>query len=271
MPLPSQNALKTQIILLLTGRPVMRAAQVHAALDAECSLQAVYKELRGLMAEGIVRKIGRDYALNASWVLQMQAFTHRLAAACFSETAGVPIATHRKKQVWKFDNMLDMNDFWSHLDLYLVRHAENKAMLGWNPYLWFHLFQSSLEDRFMKSMRIAGGKMHIIIGSDCALNRRLKGLFDRNKVVSSFGPGPFRGEMDTYYNVIGTHLITVRLGARTAQRVESLFLGGGAPDVSEMARLFMRDGKCTLILENNPGKAEAMRRKFSAYFGLPFA
>jgi len=272
MFLPNPESIKSRILLQFRKKPVLSAAEIHAALGRKCSLQAVYQELRSLGREGIVRKIKKSYALDASWVLQLQAFANRLAATAFSEAAGAPISS-AKRQIWKFSSLPDMDDFWSHVILYLVRHARRKIMLDWSPYAWFHLLHADREEMFLKSLRMAGSRKYTILGSSCFLNLWATKFFQPQQVVHSLAPGPFRAQMDTHLVIIDEHVITVRLAPQTARRMQDVYENTRSFEelpLAEVMQLFTREGHCTFILEHNPAKAQRLRRKFEIYFGRTF-
>ncbi len=274
MILPNSHLLKHRILYLFRQKPALTAEKIQNLLaksDKSCSLQAVYKELRGLMEEGIVQKIGTTYALHATWVLQLQAFAARLATVTFSDKDGFAQLMHQKKrQSWKFDSLLAMNDLWAHLFVYLARHAKNKDLLAWNPHLWFHLFQREREDRFLKSILAMGCRFHVMVGGTHFLDQWAKELFDKNGVVYSQTRGPFYGDTKNYFNVIDDHILTLKLTDATDRRLAQVY---GATQnaeqffASDLINVFMRDGHCTLSLEYNPKKAERLRCLFSNYFG----
>ena len=120
MTLPDPDTLKTKIILLFMERPLWRALSIHQKLPAY-SLQAVYKELRGLCEQGIVQKVRQDYSINSVWVLQLQVLASKMAKTCFGASSSVPVLEPQGSASWKFNNLLDMNDFWGHMVLHLMR------------------------------------------------------------------------------------------------------------------------------------------------------
>lgn len=274
MTFPNQHLTKTHIIERFQSKPLWTAAELHGHLSQHhpCTLQAVYKELRALSRENIVRKIGKNYTLNASWIIHMQAFMHRVTNTCFSQEAGIAsLALNKRKQSWKFESLMDMNDFWAHLFVHLAKHSPDKNLFLWNPYLWWWIFQTDMEDQFTKSVRMMGRQMYTIIGRDCFLNRWGERYLDKNGLVRSFAKGPFHNQMNQNYNVLGNHIITATLAPHTHTRIEKLFHETRSMEdllLSDIMSLFSREGDCTLTLENNPEKAQRMRSQFIRFFGI---
>ncbi len=277
MTLPNPDLLKHRILYLFRRKPALTAEQMRAILaksGTDFSIQAIYKELRSLIAEGIVQKVGATYTLQTPWVLQFQAFAARLAATAFNDKEGMAaLMRQSKRQNWQFDSLLAMNDLWAHLFIYLARHAKRKQILAWNPHLWFHLFQREKEDRFLKSILALGCRFHVMVGGRRFLDEWAKELFDKNGVIYSQAPGPFHGDTKTYFNVIDDHILTVRLADSTDRRLEEAYRTTASAEqffASDLIGIFMRDGHCTLSLEYNPKKAAKLRVTFSSYFGDDF-
>lgn len=247
--------------------------QMHKS-GCQCTLQAVYKEFRSLIADNIVQKIGKTYMLNASWVLELQKFSNQLVKSVFGERAGpFLLASQGKKQIWTFNSLLELNDFWAHLDLYLVKISENKNIMTWNPYLWFFLFHTKTEEKFFKSIKMLGAQFVVIVGGNNFLNRIGGEFYHRNDVIYSYNPEPFQTKMDMYLNIIGDYVVSVKLAKNVYQKMDDLYRSTKSmatisiPDITE---LFMKEGKSKLTLEYNPQKAGQLRRKFSRHFGEEF-
>jgi hypothetical protein len=277
MTLPFQDTIRVRLIMLFRKYPVMTVAEACSALNKgqnTCTLQAVYKEFRMLAADNMVQKVGKSYTLNASWVLQLQLFSNRLVKSVFSEEVGpFLLASHGQKQVWKFNSLLELNDFWAHLDLYIVRTIPHKTILAWNPYVWFFLFHAKAEETFLKSLKMLGGQFCVIVGGDNFLNRLAIDFYHKHDVLYSYSPPDFAMRMDTNVNVVGDYIVTVKMGKSAHQKMDALYKQTTSmatisiPDITE---LFVREGQSTLTLEYNPQKAAKIRRVFSRHFGGDF-
>lgn len=273
MLLPNQHLLKTQIIDLFRKTPHLSATEIHRQLQTPCSLQAVYKELRSLMAENILQKVKTTYVLNAQWAIHLQAYAHALTQSCFSDDAGIPLLIRKKRQSWKFSNIFEMDDFWGHIFLYLARQCKKKHILTWNPYLFFVLFKNKNEQQFLNSLRLAGKQFTVIVGPDHFLNRWASKDYDKYKVLYRFTSDIFMNEMDTYYSIFDEHVITMRLAPETFQKLHDLYNNTESFKdfaMSDFSMFFTQQGHCTLTVEHSHEKANRLRRKFSRYFGEEF-
>lgn len=273
MVLPNKTSLKAQIIDLFRKQPRMSAKDIHGALR-QCTLQAIYKELRSLLAEGIVQKIGTDWTLNISWILQLQALSSRLASTYFKNPSVVPAIPKGGKLRWSFRNLLDLDDYWAYLLLYLLRTGSSKTMTSWNPFLWFNVFHTEHEDRFFNSVRLIGGRAYTIIGRDCFLNRWATQFLKKNEVIHAFATSPFRDQLDLYFNVVDDYILSVRLSRNTDRKLQQLFADTKSfedLDLVGFSNLLMKQGRGTMTLEHNPPKAARLRKQFGIYFGEDFS
>lgn len=273
MALPNKTSLKSEIIGLFRKYPALTAKEIHDHCP-KFSLSAVYKELNALADETILIRIGKSWAPQLSWVLQLQAYAAKLAATSFNSTQVMSALIAHGKQSWSFNSLLEMNDFWASLYLYLMRKERIRYGLCWNPYLWFYLFQEEQEDRFHKSMLLMGGRMILMAGSECFLNRGAIPFLEKNQVSYSFAPGPYQNMMDTYYNVLGNYVITVKLAQKTAQALNRIFASAHSYEdmaLGSLLSIFTKEGHATLMVEHNPSKAARIRKQFENYFGEDFS
>jgi len=262
--------------MLFGTRSLWSAQDLMAALkkkNISCTLQAVYRELRALIRENIIHKVGKAYVLNTHWVLRMQAFCNVAARASFSEEGGLFLLAAKKKQTWRFESLLDMDILWGHIVLYFIRHSQDKIMLGWHPYSWFYLFHNKNEEEFNKSLRFMGGRFYLIVGNSCFVNRWATQFMIRDKIFFSLAPGPFRNKMDMFMTITGDHIVTVKMAPETARRLADIFENTQNIEslpLGTLTELFTKEGHCTLTLEHNPKKSQTLRAKFSRYFGEKF-
>lgn len=273
MPIPNENALKTKLLLLFGGKALWTVKELHATLfekGTNCTIQGIYRELRALIAENIIHKVGDSYILNSHWVLRLQAFANLASRNVFSESGGLFLLPQQKKQTWKFESLLDMDILWGHIVLYYLRNSDDKIKLGWHPYSWFYLIHSENERLFQQSLRFMGGRFYLIVGNSCFVNRWASQFMARDKIIYSMSPGPFKNKMDTYITVTGDHIVTVKMKPETYKRISDLFENTRNIEslpIGDLTDLFTKHGHCTLTLEHNPQKAKSLRAKFSEYFG----
>lgn len=273
MVLPSSSRLKTLILEMFVKHPTLRAETILSILNKsgkKYTIQAVYKELRHLIAEGALQHINKTYTVNGVWALQLQAFSNQLVTTAFKRSSVIPILKDGETTKWHFNNLLDMNDFWGHVALHLIDVSDDKNIFAWNPHLWFWVVTPHREERFYKSLSEINGQFFVVVGGKNFLNMTAAPYFKRNKnIFASFDSRPFRDKMNTYYNVIGDYIITVRLHAKAYTGLDRIFsttTDYSKLDLDALTHLLIREGNSTFQIEKNAVKAKKLKQKFLRHF-----
>lgn len=236
------------------------------------TLQAVYKELRKLQNGGVVVKLKHAYSLRLPWILDFVSLADTISNTYLDSPSLTSILPDRhKKEIWHFNNLMKLNNFWSHVLLTLIQQSKKKTLLGWNPHPWFHIIQTKQEEQYIKSLGIAKGKLYLIIGGNTYLDRWAERFFNKKVVEYSFGKSVFEKDRSTYVNVIDDYIVTVKLDGKTTQLIESLYKNtNSAEQINISATLAVFNGKVksSLWLEKNPQKAEILKNRFNRFFGI---
>lgn len=275
MILHVKENLEELIVRLLAKRPRVSANGIHqeiAGQGKKYSLQAVYKGLKKLQAGGVAVKMKQGYSLRLPWVLDFAALADEMSHAYLDRlTLDSILPSHGKKEIWHFNNLLKMNDFWSHILLTLLQQSRRKVLLGWNPHPWFHLAQTKQEEQYIKALGLAQSRLYLVIGGNTHLDRWAEKFFDKKVVVHAFAKNFIAKDQSVYLNVIDDYIITVKLDAKTTQAIDGLYSQTGSAEALDVARvmaIFNGKVKASVWLEKSPSKAEAIRRKFSRFFGI---
>lgn len=238
------------------------------------TIQAVYKTLNKLIDGGVVVKVGKFYSLRIPWVLEFVNLTD-LIRSTYLESPLVKgiLPDNNKKEIWHFDNLLRLNDFWSQILLILIQQSKKKVLLGYNPHPWFHLIQTKQEEQYIKSINLAKGKLYLIIGGRTHLDKWAEKFFDKKVVTHSFGKSIFEEKGEDYVNVIDDYVLTVKLDNQTTRAIDDFYNNTSSMDkidLSGMLNIFHRKVKASIWLEKNHEKAEKIRGRFQKFFGIKF-
>lgn len=276
MPLPSPNSVKTKIIHLFENKAELQAKEIYTLVNNKkfsCSLQSVYKELNALAKDGIIRKRGKFYSLDSTWIVQLNNFSEKLAKGYFSKKAIISLPETGESYKWVFKNLLDLNDFWGHTLLHIIKNVDHEDILLWYPNVWFYVLDTHKEDRFWKTLSLTHSQTYAIIGNVCFLNQWAEKMLNRNGVNTSLAESPFQNKQSYYYNVVGDYLVTVRLAPIITQQIHRIFQETKSfedIDISSLIQAFTNTKNCSVIIENNPLKAKKMTKKFEQFFGKKF-
>ncbi len=277
MILQADKNLEDYLVELLVERPksgVFEMREVLSKMGKKYTVQAIYKGLRKLQSGGIVVKVGRDYSLRIPWVIGLKNVSDQAYKNYFESPSITSLLPEiGKKEIWHFNNLLKLNDFWSQILLLLVQQSKNKILLGYNPHTWFHLVQTEQEDQYLKSVGFAGGKLYLVIGGKTYLDKWAQIYFDRNVVKFSFAKSSFEESGSDYVNVIDDYVVTVKIDHKTSDVIDKLYsetLSIEEINIGEILRIFNGDVKASIWVEKNPEKAKKIKRKFKDFFGVDF-
>src|SRR3989344_1994433 len=269
--------LQERIIGALGQKPFLTVAELEKHINRsgkqEYSAKAFYKELRLLRENGVVVTTQRKHALRLPWVLETLSFSEILERNYVNHPSLPGLNSLERKWVWRFGDLLTMNDFWSHLLLVLIQQSKKKVLLGWNPHPWFHLVQTKQEEQYVRALKRARSKLHLIVGGNTYLDRWAEQFWDKGVVEYSFGKSPFEKERSTYVNVIDDYVITVKLDPKVAAEIDRIYAETRSLDTLDLPgilSLFRNKTRVMIRLEKNALKAKKIKTKFKRYWGINF-
>jgi hypothetical protein len=266
------------IIRILAGTQGLAAGALReratTVAGREYSIQGVHKELNKLQKEGVVYKVGGAYGLRLPWVLEFISQADTMADTYVERPQLAHILSDTdKKEIWHFTDLLKLNDFWGHVLVALVQQSKSKVLLGWNPHPWFHLAQTKQEDQYMQALKRAQAKLYLIVGGSSVLDKWTEKFWEKGIVQYSFGKSSLHGERATYLNVIDDYVLTIKLDARTAKAIDTLYDDTKSMndiDMQGILSIFCGKTKATMWLEKNPVKAKNIKTRFKKYWGIDF-
>lgn len=277
MLLQAKENLEELIVKLLAERPGLLALDIHKEVvksSRKYTLQAIYKELRKLQAGGVVVKSGQKFSLRLPWAMEFTSMAETIVRSYLDNPSLMSILPDiNKKEIWHFNNLLKMNDFWGHLLLILIQQSKKKILLGWNPHLWFHLVQTKQEEQYIKSLGLAKGKLYLIVGGNSYLDKWAEKFLNKKLVQYFFGKSDFEKDYSKYFNVIDDYLLTIKLDEKMARMIERLYQRTKSAediDFPTVFNIFNRKTNASIWLEKNPKKAGVIRGRFKRFFGVDF-
>ena len=274
MLLQKRSTLEELIVRTLAKHPAMSAKEILVSISAtgfDFTLRGVYKELSKLENDEIVFKVKKKYRLRLTWLINLLAFADA-AYDAYTEANHLAelLDASDSKIVQSFNNLHKLDLYWVQLMIALHKIYPDKVMCLWCPFQWFHLVHHYTVDQFYRAVDLSGGKRYHIFGSDTYLDKLALNNFPK-EAVYSFAESPFKEETNKYYTVIGQHVLTVKLDRETTGKIAELFgTINSAADFNQakVAAALLAPVKASLAIEQNEGKAQRLKKKFSNYFGV---
>ena len=273
MLLGTRQKLAEEIVQCFRSNPYLSAAQIFQRIKVkkQISERAVFKELAGLVDEGVLVRVKGRYAIKITWILELLHLGDELTKqSLHPQSLDLQIPKSGEKLRWRFRDIRRMDTFWVQLMFVLFSISATKRMYVWCPHFWFHLLDLKKELQAMRAMQKGGNKHFLIIGSDSFVDRLPTQYWNRKVYEWSYSPGPFEGQKRSYINVIDDFILTALFSSEFVQSLDSLCEKiKGKHDLAaiDLRKFFESPALVTLTLEHSPNKAKRLQRVFKEYFG----
>jgi hypothetical protein len=274
MLLKSFQDLRGTLVLLLADCPGSTALQLHERLGRRgriYTLRAVYKELRFLEEQRVVVKTKKTFGLQLIWLINMTVLLNRAYRSYLTQTnVSELVPFSGKSELNKFPDLDRLDHFWMQVIVILQRFYKDEPMFVSKPHQWFHLSHEDLVDNYFDALNVLQVKQYHLIGRDCYVCRFGARKIPTESAIVLFSARAFISGMNVYYTLIGKHLLTVRLEAGFAQRMDELFCRienleqMKAQHVKEFMR---RKVQSTLKIEYGTPKVARIRSLLEDIFG----
>lgn len=273
MPLKLRDTLSSHLIDVLATTPHLTVTAIRERLNRSTqrySSAGVYKELSYLRRVGIIIKQGKAYSLSIPWIISVVDFGERLQERYIKNIylrSYLPKAN--TKCIWKFRNLLMLDDFWNELILTLFVESKENYMFEWSPRPWFLLVHREKERALEKAIRFLKKKVYMILGSDGSLEKELANLLDKDTYSISFLKAPFHERQNMYFDVIDDYVLTIKFPRDIYERIRICFNRHStkAERSRDIVELVTHKSKLSIQIENNPTKAKKLKKQFREYFG----
>jgi hypothetical protein len=235
------------------------------------SQRGIYKELKKLESEGVIFKSSKGYSLQLTWIINILNFADQAYETSTKFTPLKQILQEESlKTVYRFNNLRRMDLFWIQTLMTLHQMNPKEPLFLWCPFQWFDLVHNHATNSFYSASDITSAKRYHIIGDDSFLSRKALEALPKNGHYS-FSESPFSKEKNTYYAVIASTVITVKLDTPGTERIASLFdrvKNNQDLKKENISQIFNQKVKVSLTIENNMLKSKKLRKKFCDFFGV---
>lgn len=221
--------IKDLIVQFLSVNKNQIAANIHLSITARyvnCTIQALYAELRKLETAGVIVKGKRFYNLSLPWIIDRLNFAEKMyqTYSIFPFPTGV-LPEKGKKCIWKFTNINRLDDFSLQIILTLLHTSTDKQFIAWARHPWFLLAHKDKELRFEKNLKNLKIKQILFIEGNTKLDRELVQKYDKNIITREIGvlfPGWRR--FGSFIAIIGEYLVYQDIRGKTDSDIDKIFL-----------------------------------------------
>ena len=274
MTLFESGKLEPIIIEMLAEQPRLSAYRMQGMVRRRgraFSQAAVYKELGKLQERGVVVKDGIYFSLSLAWILDVFSFSDQLTTTYFTESyLRTILPDSGERQRWRFTTLVRCNDFWNQLLLALLKTSRSQYVLSWVPYPWFLLLSSDQETRLHRAFTVSGRKFYTIFGDTGGKGGLIKSFYGGKSQSYSFADSPLDDEQ-TYLDVVGDYVLSVRIDPRTNGKIREFFDSSEAGSMNTMVDKFsalLSRCSATIRIDHDEKRARQLHRVFADYFGF---
>lgn len=261
---------------LLAERGSSDAASLHSVVSHQqqhpCSIQAIYKELRYLLEEGIIIKAGKEYALSYRWIVNSLEFLDGCYERYMEQQRLAEILPREgEKNSWKFTSFKRTDDFWVQGILAVLKESKVKQALMWIPHAWFELIHHEKDMQFQAALRASGYKIVMAIGGTTWLDQRCARDWppDVYKYTLVDKLSPFGRERSIL--LCEDFYLEVKLDAESAQMIDDLYAKSGPESnmrIGQFMDVFETPIKATITIDRRKNKTTRLKRTLCEFFGL---
>jgi hypothetical protein len=270
-----KNNLQKSIIEILSKKQGVTAKYLFLESSKkykQCSIQAIYKELRKLQEKLIVVKINDKYSLSFSWILNTIKYMDEIYDSYIEQTnIKNLLATGSIKQEWKFSDLRRLDDLWIQILLSLFHETKEEKAYCWVPHPWFELVHHKQDVNFQKALKINKNKQCFIIGGNTYLDQYFASKWPKDIYEFTLSNSVFDTNRRKYLNVVGDYIFSFVLDRKTTDLIDSFFeqvKSAKDINVAKIVDIFDRGANIKATLERDTIKAGKIKRKIIRYSGF---
>lgn len=256
----AHKEVEDRVVELLTeGRLTIKTICARLSAEHKISLRGVYKAVNKLIAGGVLLKVGKKVLLDDEWAGRV---VEKLAAP------SVPLIGSGERAVYTFTSLEHLDAFWKSTVLPLERAIEAKEVFFYNPHDFWALLPARKESE-EAYYRHFGPQQHgfLTIGGESAADLAFKRTYQSDYLQVDLRRIPSFRDTD-HVTLLGPYIITTRLSKALSARIHALYESGRVAEefLPELVNICANPGKLRFVLENNPKKAEKLRRALARNF-----
>jgi hypothetical protein len=269
----SKKDLKWQLVELLARRGESTAKELWKTTQREfrrCSLQAIYLHLRALQQDGVVVRRRGSYALGLWWAQEFLTLAQKIEERIKEPlTIKHLLPKQGSRLTWRFTNLIQLDDFWVQLITASFAKSKTKTLCIWIPHPWYYFAQREKILHFYSVLVRKRIRYFGIAGGDTFLDKLYVNESPKALLEARFGRPSFVPAMSVHECIIGSYIITVRLGKRGGQAVDTFFKSTvdlQSMDLRKLYYVLTSQHRYSIEIEHNERKAERKRVMYLRYF-----
>jgi len=252
----------------LNGKALLTAART---LKPGFTKQALYSELRKLVAQEVVIKHGTQYSLSKVWLDGMADFFQKAQERYGISRNNVDFLSLQDGDSisYTFKNPEESDRFLAHTFSVLsdAMHHDEPIYL-YNPHEWYLLARTESEVPLFEDMKQQKRYLWLLAGRADPLDVYVKQYFDGEYLqYHMLRESIF--EKNTYYvNIFSNFIMETHIDKATADKMDLFYKNTAVWDknAERELKLIVSEGKTKVTISNNARKAAKLKKLMGEYF-----
>lgn len=234
------------------------------------TMQAVYKEIKALLASGCLLSHKKALSLNLMYISKQY---DRWSSVLNHYEGGQSLKNHfldlqeDEHITLKFKTLNDLDAYWVHAFLILHNHDTSKRpSFSVVPHDWFSYGRKETDIFWVKSQK---DKIRLIITGSTKLDKEIaaRRIKEGHKVNVSINP--LKQKSNVYYTLIDGYIFKITLDNKI-QKILSTFIDGtkdfASIDYTKIREIINTPCSCIMKISKNQNKFLKMSAKCTKYF-----
>ncbi|HLD72198.1 MAG TPA: hypothetical protein VJA23_01295 [Candidatus Nanoarchaeia archaeon] len=261
---PLEMKSKEKIINILINKYPLSIMQIHHSLDGDKhSYQATFKNVKELVAEGILQNDQAKYKLSLAWIIERKKFFERLAIYYnkIKPSVNNNIFSKGETSVYEFDNLVQSDLFWSEIEVKGASISTNPIITWEGHHVWWVIGNLENEDSLINNHAKHHAKIYVKITGNTSLDKISRKYYSGKNCISKIVPS-FNNI--NYYGTSGPFLLKLSVPKELAKQLDELYQKARSyEDLDYIRFMELINGKQKINVEliNNSFLAETIAKK----------
>jgi hypothetical protein len=231
----------------------------HNKLSKPVTLQAVYKALKKLVAEGVVLKHKNIFSLNNVW--------RREVISLFQRAEAFPKLQANESIIYSFKSLPQLDAYWKHIQEGSSNEVSVTYFFCPHQYWWF--VPGRRESEILFYQQFEKNKRHavLLLGGATSVDKHQRTLIG-NSYVQVHAEAENTLHIEDTVTVKKDLIITTRLPRFINNQIHNVFKQNLSMERTEelLQKIFARKVAVKIRIERNAKKAEKLTKQIGKYF-----
>ena len=283
------NAPESLILDILSKKAKLSSKEIFEHFSQKyprkMTIQGFYKVIRKMLDDRILLKDGQLISLDSFWISKLMEFSKNIERTYTSNSlaANNILLEEGEKRVFEFENVIAMDNLWSH-GLNLVRqfyatqeHADKNAYSR-NYFSVFHISRTESENTNLQYFESSKMEWFMASGSNTFLNHLPTKLIEKENYhqfifdFDSYNKNKEKPlEKNLWVTLVGDFIFEAQfpkyvfeLIAKIYEETQSI----GEFNADKISSLFQEPGKAILTVSHDKKRAEQMRKEIKNLYQI---